>query len=208
MTTPQSVNALTKTFHMCRARLLGYLVSAFPRLANDADDILQNVWLEAHRRIADEAQQPPENWESWLRCVVRSRAIDHLRVLERHIFLNWPGVNREDTATTPWEPADNEADGPSQKVLERERRQRQGLLLSDVLAEFCRWCEKRPQRLAIKEAYERSLHGQSPGAIATAMGASADNVYQWLHQAREWVRQRLAEKDVDRSVFLTLYGRK
>lgn len=197
---------LTNVFQTLRIPLRRFIVSAFPRLADDAEDILHNVWLEAYKKATEEGFIPKGGWEKWLWMLTRSRAIDCLRSIERSIFIGW-GKSRDESehSSNFNEPADG-GSSPSEHVLERERRYRQGLLLSEVLNEFCRWCEKKPQRLAIKEAYERALHGQNAGEIAQAMGAHPDSVYQWLHQAREWIRTRLGQKDVDRSVFLTLYG--
>ena len=212
MTESEELHELTRVLADCRPRFLSYIVRGFPRLADEAEDLLQQTWLEARRRVVDEGFQPQTTWESWLRAVIRSRAIDRLRVLERQVFLSWQGRTSDVSGDSPSPEPRSPHPSPSREVAERERRQRQGLLLSDVLAEFCRWCEKKsptsgePKRLKLKEAYERSLHGQSPAEIAAAMGASPDAVYQWLHQAREWVRQRIAQKDIDRSVFLTLYG--
>lgn len=193
-------------FMRCRPGLERFARTAFPRLAHDVDDLLQEIWLELQTKVVSSDFQAPRNCESWLRMLVRSRAIDRLRSMERQVFLSL--TNTRGDASEGRERVELEDNGPSPAThaVEQERRRRQGLLLSDVLVEFCRWCEERPQRLAIKEAYERSLHGQSPAQIAAAMGVPPASVHQWLHQAREWVRQRVAERDVERSVFLTLYA--
>lgn len=207
MAGPDALHRVTQVFDACRPKLVEYLAAAFPRLAAEAEDILQDIWLEVHRRVVDEGFCPPPHFEAWLRTLARSRAIDRLRRIERRIFQTWPGTAADDSDKSSWTPPAEQTPSPSHELAERERRQRQGLLLSQVLGEFCHWCEARPQRLAIKEAYERSLRGQSPAQIAAAMGVPARVVHQWLFQAREWVRERLSQKDIDRSVFLTLYGR-
>ncbi|MCS7237733.1 MAG: sigma-70 family RNA polymerase sigma factor [Thermoguttaceae bacterium] len=199
---------LTEIFNSCRPRALRYLKGAFPRLADEAEDILQDAWLEIYSRRAEMELDPPRKLENYILSLVRSRAIDRLREFERRIFRSWQTSSPADSQAHDPEPVEARTPLPSSQVAERERRAKQGLLLSEVLTEFCRWCEKRPQRLAIKETFERSLRGQSPGDIAAAMGVAPASVYQWLHQAREWVRRRVMEKDVDRSVFLTLYGGK
>jgi len=197
---------LLDVFMRCRPALARFARTAFPRLVHDVDDLLQEIWLELQTKVPASDFQAPRNSESWLRMLVRSRAIDRLRSMERRVFFSL--TMRKDADSEMPEKMEPEDSGPSPAThaIEQERRRRQGLLLSDVLAEFCRWCEKRPQRLAIKEAYERALHGQSPAQIAEAMGVPPASVHQWLHQAREWVRQRVTERDVERSVFLTLYG--
>lgn len=199
---------LTRVFDTLRPRLSHFLASAFRRLADEAEDILHNVWLEAYTKASTEGFVPKGGWEKWLWMLARSRAIDRLREMERRIFVSMAkSQNESDRSPQIGEPADG-LSSPSEHLAEHERRHRQGLLLSEVLAEFCRWCEEKPQRSVIKEAYERALHGQNPGEIAQAMGADSNSVYQWLHQAREWIRKRLSQKDVNRSVFVTLYGGK
>ncbi|WP_347243998.1 sigma-70 family RNA polymerase sigma factor [Thermogutta sp.] len=193
-------------FMRCRKELERFARAAFPRLAHDVDDLLQEIWLELQAKVASADFQAPKNCESWLRMLVRSRAIDRLRSMERRILYSLTNKKDLDSETPERNEPIDTGPSPATYAIEQERRRRQGLLLSDVLVEFCRWCEKRPQRLGIKEAYERSLHGQSPAQIAEAMGVSPESVHQWLHQAREWVRQRVTERDVERSVFLTLYG--
>ena len=197
---------LLKVFMNCRPELERFVRTAFPRLADEAGDLLQEVWLELQSKVESPGFQAPRNCESWLRMLVRSRAIDRLRSMERQAFRSLTGKQDVDSDNPGSPEPEDTGPSPATRIIEQERRRRQGLLLSDVLVEFCRWCEKKPQRLAIKEAYERSLHGQTPAQIAEAMGVSPESVYQWLHQAREWVRQRVAERDVERSVFLTLYG--
>ncbi len=212
MTECDALCELTRVLEHCRPRFLDYIIRGFPRLAGEAEDLLQQAWLEARRRVVDEGFRPQTGWESWLRALIRSRAIDRLRALERQVFLSWQARTSDVSANLPGNEPRSPLPSPSREVVEQERRQRQGLLLSEVLAEFCRWCEAKPAgsgqagRLALKEAYERSLHGQSPADIAAAMGVPRETVYQWLHQARQWVYRRISDKDIDRSVFLTLYG--
>ena len=212
MTECDALCELTRDLELCRPRLVTYIVRGFPRLADEAEDLLQQAWLEARRRVVDEGFRPQNGWESWLRAVIRSRAIDRLRALERQVFLSLQAGATGVSADRPGNEPPSPLPSPSREVVEQERRRRQGLLLSEVLAEFCRWCERKAPgsgqagRLALKEAYERSLHGQSPADIAAAMGVPREAVYQWLHQARQWVYRRIGDKDIDRSVFLTLYG--
>jgi len=80
--------------------------------------------------------------------------------------------------------------------------------LSQVLTEFCRRCEARPEMLKQKEIYERSLRGQKPAAIAAALGIERGTVDVHLKRARDWIRERVRQADVDRSLFLTLHRRK
>lgn len=205
MAEPDTLTHLTEVFQSVRPRLTAYLRAAFPRLANEVEDILQNIWLEVRQKAVGGDFSHEGQWQKWFWLLVRSRAIDRLRRIEGRLFVDLAKNHSQGEGCDSVEPIDDRS-SPSRHVMERERRHRQGLLLSEVLGEFCRWCEKKPQRLAIKEAYERSLHGQNAGQIAQAMQVTPESVYQWLHQARQWIRNRIREKDVHRSVFLTMYG--
>lgn len=205
---------LTEVFTSQRSALCQWVQCAFPRLAAQAEDIVQQSYLETLQRVRDEEFFPKTGWIKWLRIVIRSRAVDRLRSWERKVFQRLAlNSNRgeshessEDVSPQPMAVA-REPD-PSRQLADQERRSRQGLLLSEVLQEFSRWCEARPERAGIKEAYERSLRGQEPAQIAAAMGLSGARVYEYLNRARSWVFQRIRQADVDRSIFLTLHRRK
>jgi DNA-directed RNA polymerase specialized sigma24 family protein len=78
------------------------------------------------------------------------------------------------------------------------------VLLSQVLKEYCRHCEERPERLKQKEVYERALRGQRPAEIAQAMDITRNSVDQHLHRARKWIMERVRQADVHHSVFSSL----
>ncbi len=205
---------LTNAFTAHRAALRRWLQQAFGRVQDHADDILHDAFMETLRRVRSERFCPKAGWIRYLRVVARHRAIDWLRSHERRLFQQLAGGSHSDASSQSSQspsaetgPADA-APGPRTQVAEAERRGRQGLLLSQVLEEFCRWSESNADRLPMKEAYERSLRGQKPAGIAAAMGISADEVYQLFNRARQWVFQRIRRADVDRSVFLTLHRRK
>lgn len=205
---------LIAAFSAQQTALRRWLTQAFRRLGDEADDILQEAVTETVRRLRTEGFRPQVGWIGYLRTVARHRAIDRLRSWEFRLFqrLGTGGAADEadpsaGSAGDRAEPAEQRP-GPPTQLLEAERRSRQGLLLSEVLEEFSRWCESRPNRLAIKEAYERSLRGQPPAAIAAGLGLAPGEVYTLLNRAREWVFQRVRQADVDRSVFLTLHRRK
>jgi RNA polymerase sigma factor (sigma-70 family) len=201
---------LIEAFSAHRPALRGWLVRAFDRLRDEADDILQDALAETLRRVRDEAFSPQAGWIGYLRVVARHRAIDRLRSWERRLFQHLGTDDRGSTAGPSRESSDvvDPRPGPSEQLDEAERRGRQGLLLSEVLEEFCRWCEACPERLSIKEAYERSLRGEQPAAIAAGLGISPGEVYTQLNRARQWVLERIRQADVDRSVFLTVHRRK
>ncbi|MGQ9574613.1 MAG: sigma-70 family RNA polymerase sigma factor [Thermoguttaceae bacterium] len=205
---------LAAAFEAHRAALRRYLQQAFFRLRDQADDFLQEAVKQTLDRIRAEAFCPQVGWIAWLRRGARNRAVDFLRSWERRLFrqLPWaspPEASGLSSGTGCGERGPLEAGaGPESRLAEAERRGRQGLLLSQVLEEFVRWCEARPERLAIKEAYERSIRGQKPAEIAAAMEISADRVSQLLNRGRERVFKRVGRADVDHSVFVTLHRRK
>jgi len=205
---------LAEVLRTHRNHLRRFLQHGFRRLADEADDILQDVFAETVRRVRAERFCPRIGWVGWLRMVARHRAIDRLRQLERRVLERLASGGRPEIAgrTSGARPGDDhpadQAPGPKTQLAEAERRRRQGILLSNVLEQFCRWCEGSGRRLPMKEAYERSLRGQQPAEIATAMGISANEVYNLLNRARHWVFERIRQADVDRSVFLTLHRRK
>ena len=187
-----------------RPELLSYLRRAFPRLGAEAEDVLQQVFLELWQRWPEASQWPGEQLRRWLYRAVRHRALDQLRGWERRAFERLCRQTDHGQASDDrYHPA-QPSPGPRTAALEAERRARQGVLLSQILEEFVRWCERHPGRARIKEAYERALRGQRPGEIAVAMRMPPQRVYDLLHQARQWVYQRLQQADVHRSVFLTL----
>jgi|GEM_PF-822205 RNA polymerase sigma factor (sigma-70 family) len=199
-----------------RETLRRYLVRAFPRLQDEAEDILQEAFLHAMERLRAGESNAVGDWPSWFRTVVRNRAIDRLRKWERRAFRQLSqqknsrsssrsSSSRETCSST--DPSDP-TPSPATQTIEKERRTRQGLLLSDVLAAFCRYCEANPTRLPMKEAYERVLRGQSPKQIAQAMALKPEEVHQLIYRARHWMLDRIRQTDVDRSVFMTLFGHK
>ncbi len=194
---------LAAAFRVYQPRLKAFIGRAFPALSDEADDILQDVWEEA--LLAAAAGQ--DLGSGWFFQRVRWRALERKRPAERWAFAQLSGGTSSGTvpesSSSDSSPA-SPAPGPSTELAEAERRHRQGLLLSDVLQEFTRWCEEKPRRLVIKEVYERSIRGQQPAQIAAATGLSPQEVYDYASQARKWVLERLRRSDVDCSVFLTL----
>lgn len=205
---------LMAAFSAHQPQLRAWLIRLFPRLGDEVDDLLQEVVTETLRRLRREGFCPERGWGVYWRWLARRRACDRLRTWERQMFQRLgSGVWADDADSSSKGEGDalesiDPRPGPDKPLLEAERRGRQGLMLSEVLEEFCRWCESRPERSRIKEAYERSLRGQQPAEIAAGLGISADEVYLLLNRARTWVLERVRQSDVDRSVFLTLHRRK
>ncbi|MCL6508920.1 MAG: hypothetical protein K6T59_18080, partial [Bryobacteraceae bacterium] len=80
------------------------------------------------------------------------------------------------------------------------------LLLSDVLREFTAWCESSQRRGGplMKELYERRVRGQEMAQIVQAMGLMRNSADQMLKRARDWVLERIRQRDVDQTVFQTI----
>ena len=205
------------TWADCQRALREYLVRAFPRLASEVEDLLQEVFLEAIQRCRAEGMPAVVDWRGWCRTAVRHRAIDRLRMWERWAFRQLSGQKTSSQSdsfdssrpsdSSSSEPVDT-SPGPATRVGEKQRRTRQGILLSEVLAAFCRFCEAKPVRLKMKEAYERALRGQTPEQIAAAMHLPPTEVHQLLYRARQWILERIRQADVEQSVFITLFARK
>ena len=187
--------------------LCDYLERKFPRFDRAAcEDLAQLAATETLEQIRQSDFRPETDWWSWLRWLASKRALDYLRERERIAFER-VATAQGDSSRPGREPADLPA-APSQVLAEAERRGRQMTMLSDILQEYCRECEARPERLKQKEIYERALRGQKPAEIAAAMGMARGTVDVHLKRARDWVLQRARQADVHRSVFLTLHRRK
>lgn len=184
--------------------VLAYLVQAFPRLAEEAEDIFQAAFLEALEKVRQEGFAPSEGWLAWFRWTCRNRALDRLRAGEREMFQRlFHQTSQGEEATSP---VPDHAPGPSTIVVEGERRARQGILLSQVLSDFCRWCEARPDGFRMKTIYERRLRSESAEEIARALGVSRNVVDVTVKRARTWIYERICRADVDRSVFATMHA--
>ena len=184
-------------------QLCQFLECSFPRLADQVEDIVQTVLAEALSKPPSQSLTA-QQLAVWLRVAARHRALDLLRAAECRLLVRLSQLGRQDSEQSAWEPADQRP-SPSSQLAQQQRRGRQGLLLSEVLQEFCRWCEGRPDGLKMKQIYERSLRGQKPQQIAAAMGATRASVDTTLSRARQWVLRRVRQADVHRSVFLTLH---
>ncbi|MCL6501408.1 MAG: hypothetical protein K6T86_01905 [Pirellulales bacterium] len=189
---------------LCKA-----LSRRFPSLRDEVEDLFQTAVEQTLQKVRAKAFRPRAGWAAWLRRVAEHRALERLRSWERRTFVRLaasstsPASDASSTsaAAAPVDPNR----GPQREVLEDERRGRQGVLLSEILKQFARYCEASARRLPMKEAYERGLRGQRPAEIAAALGVDRNQVDLWLKRARDWVLERVRQEDVDRSVFLTLH---
>lgn len=184
-----------------KAAIIAACGRAFPQLQADVEDLFHEVLLEGLEKARREGFLPGQGWAAWLRWMIRNRALDRLRVRERELFSSW--TQRQGTSYQPDVPDPSPL--PSRVVTEHERRQRQGVLLSQVLAEFTRWCEARADGFRMKTIYERRVRGESPEAIARDLGVSRNTVDVTVKRAREWIYGRICQVDVDYTVFQTLH---
>ena len=174
-----------------------YLAESFhQRSKGDREEMLHETWIDVGQALANNPKFAPDHkWETWLGVVARHAALRWLRRQERR-WLQMIADKSADPALAAEMPS------PSAIVAEIERRDRQTLLLSDILREYVARCEQK-QMQTQKEIYERRLRGQEPTQIASEMGVSEDNVYQHLKRARDWIMERIQQADVARSVFQT-----
>lgn len=221
----QQLCGLLQSGHQLWDELVAYVKRTFPRLHQDAEDILQTVlqqvfsalnsnerWEPLRRRLEWDLAQGdawPMAWRRCLQRLLRWRALDLLRHFEKQALLQLFAQHSETSSFSLIEPYDEDAPPPDVLLHEHERRRRQVLWLSDIFAEFVSWCEShgRADGCRMKEVYERRLHGQLAGDIAAAMGMTRNHVDQTIKRAREWIDRRIRERDVHCSVFVTLFGR-
>jgi RNA polymerase sigma factor (sigma-70 family) len=176
---------------------------AFPRLANDAEDLVQHAVLQAFQDVRRNQFRPEKGWHVWVWAVAVNRARDRLRRIELKLFKRLStAVDSSDEDRLPPGPSPS----PSAAVVEKERRDRQGKMLSDILQEWCRHCEETAEGLMHKQSFERLLRGQKYEEIAAALGVPRNTLYQWRNRAYQWILERVRQTDVNRSVFMTMLG--
>jgi RNA polymerase sigma factor (sigma-70 family) len=181
------------------------LARKFRRLAGEAEDLVSQAVLQTLEKIRMDKDFRPENgWRRWVWVVASNRALDRLKQCEHAAYAVMMPQGHNAEVLQPVDPALS----PSEACTEKERRERQSVGFSEVLREFCRWCESRPNGHKMKEVYERSLRGQKPAAIAKETGLARGTVDQHLKRARDWLLDRVRQADVHQSVFLTLHRRK
>jgi DNA-directed RNA polymerase specialized sigma24 family protein len=188
-------------------KICSYISRRFPGLASEAEDVAQDTVVNALEFLRKKKVFKPDDWNAWLRKVAGNRALDRLRRTELLLF---EGLSRDDQKSP--DPTDS-SPSPGTAAEERERRGRQGKMLSDVLQEWCRNCEKSVTGLKHKECYERLLRGQKFEEIEKGMKdqrgmpVSRNTLYQWRNRAFEAIHERIRKADVNQSVFLTMLGR-
>lgn len=206
----------------CESELLKLYQDSFSRLCQHLErkyrvldyGACEDAVAEAHGEALEKCRsgfQPKSDWWTYWRWLADKRALDRVRKIEREKTVSIATLS-EDSSGAEWEPADR--DGPPDQIAmareevsrevdrERKRNVRKRKMLSEILKEFTSECEKN-KRLSQKQAYERLLRGQKADQIAIAMTIERNHVYQLIRRSREWLSERIRQKDVHESVFNT-----
>ncbi len=142
--------------------------------AHDAEEVLQDTWVQAWKRA--------ETWEpargtvaAWLLTLARSRAIDRLRSIASR--------QRAETAAPPPEPAAS-GDPPASDAARSQLREQ----VSDALATLAP-----RQREVLELAY---FGGLSQSEIAGRVGAPLGTVKSWTRQALMRLREVVPQEEL------------
>jgi RNA polymerase sigma-70 factor, ECF subfamily len=138
-------------------------VRIFGASAGDRDDLVQEVFLVAHRRLSD---FDGRNALGWLHLITRRKMRDYHRLAWVQHFRRCKDVYLMDDA-----PSTNQ--GP----LEELETKRQRLAFARMVSAL-----EIGQRAAF-ELFE--VEGRSGAEIAALLGAPVNTVWQWLYQARK-----------------------
>jgi RNA polymerase sigma-70 factor (ECF subfamily) len=134
--------------------------------AGEAEDVAQEVFVNAHRRIGD--YRPRAKFSTWLFAMARNAAIDRLRYRQRHPTEALSNVGVASLAR-----------GPSAEAAAREIGQHIAAAVAALPED---------QRTAIVLA---EYHGLSHAEIAGIMHCSEKSVESRLYRARQALRTRL-----------------
>ncbi len=92
----QAVNRLMDRHRAALARMVQLRMDAAIAGRIDASDVVQDVLIEAHRRLADYLRDPPMPFHLWLRQLAKDQVIDMHR---RHRTAQRRSVDREQRMT-------------------------------------------------------------------------------------------------------------
>ena len=153
--------------------LLYGLVLRIVGRAADAEEVLQDTWVQAWRRA--------ESWEpgrgtvaAWLITLARSRAIDRIRSVSAR--------QRAETAAPP--PALPQRDEPAAAAADRQRQQRVSAAMATLTSQ---------QREVLELGY---FGGLSQSEIAARLGAPLGTVKSWTRQGLTSLRERVPEEEL------------
>ena len=186
------VKELTEVYEDRRKELSDWLEHKFKSVPLPAEDLVDDAFIAAIRKVHADLLEPDNGWCAWLKTAAWHDALDlegsrwnHERVsfdamVEAKGESSAAGHQRAVTAPTP-----------ATAAAEKERRGRQVKLLSDIFREFCRHCEMKPAMLKQKENLERFLRGQDNPKIAAAMGIPTEHVETAKSHAGSWLAERM-----------------
>ena len=142
--------------------------------AADAEEVLQDCWVQAWRRAAtwDPARGAVA---AWLLTLARSRAIDRIRSVAAR--------QRAETAAPPPDPP-TAADEPAVSAVQRQSRERMSAALEALTPQ---------QREVIELAY---FAGLSQTEIAARVGAPLGTVKSWTRQGLMRLREVVPQEEM------------
>jgi len=156
------------------APLLYGLVLRIVGRASDAEEVLQDTWLQAWRQAA--AWDPGRGTVvGWLITLARSRAIDRIRSVASRM--------RAETSAPPPEVVTG-ADEPAASAEARQRRERMAAALAALTPR---------QREVLELGY---FGGLSQSEIATRLGTPLGTVKSWTRQGLTRMRELVPEKEL------------
>jgi len=197
------IQELTAVYEAHKKQLSFRLKGTFKDKPLPAEDLIQDAFVEALEQA--NADGPlPDDLCAWLWTVAYRDALDWGRRWE-HLKASADAlVESHDQSALAARRGLTPPRNPANAVAEKERRDRQVRLLSDIFYQYCRHCEQRPVMLKQKEIFERFVRGlQTNPEIAAAMGIPKAHVETAKNRAGQWLSEQIRMADVHRSVFLT-----
>ena len=165
--------ALEELYDRHAPMLFGLVLRIVGRAA-DAEEVLQDTWVQAWRRA--------ETWDAtrgtvagWLVTLARSRAIDRIRSVASRL--------RAETAAPPPE-APHTADEPAANVAHRQRQERISAALATLTPR---------QREVLELGY---FGGYSQSEIAVRIGAPLGSVKSWTRQGLMRLRELVPQEEM------------
>ena len=165
--------ALEELYDRHGSMLYGLVLRIVGRAA-DAEEVLQDAWLQAWRRA--------ETWDpargtvaAWLVTLARSRAIDRIRSVASR--------QRAESATPPPDPLLT-ADEPAANAAQRQRQERLSAALATLTPR---------QREVLELGY---FGGLSQTEIAERIGAPLGSVKSWTRQGLMRLRELVPEEEM------------
>ena len=142
--------------------------------AHEAEEVLQDAWLQAWKRA--------ESWDpargtvaAWLLTLARSRAIDRIRSLSAR--------QRAETAATPPDPV-GPTDEPAVRAAQSQLQERVSAALATLSPQ---------QRRVLELAY---FGGLSQSEVAERVGAPLGTVKSWTRQGLLRLREAVPQEEM------------